>query len=100
MANSGLFTLYDKENNTYNFYYIKSDSLTILREIRGKFAAAKSIKAIYLVIANAVEVGHLGLEFLTQSDQPRSHAECWSWLDGESFTDFTMTLTMDNKSTD
>lgn len=95
MGTRGLFTLYDEKNNTYYFYYIQADSLMILRELRGKFAAVKSIKAIYRVISKAVEAGHLhieGSDTTTQSGKPISHSECWPFLA------YSMTVSIKNES--
>lgn len=95
MGTRGLFTLYDEKNNTYYFYYINSDSLMVLRQLRGKFAAAKSIKAIYRVISKAVEAGHLhieGSDTTTQSDKPMAHSECWP------FREYTMTVSINNET--
>jgi hypothetical protein len=95
MGSRGFFTLYDEKNKTYYFYYINSDSLMILRELRGKFAAVKSIKAIYRVISKAVEAGHLhieGSDTTTQSDKPIAHSECWP------FQEYTMTVSIKNET--
>lgn len=96
MGTRGLFTLYDEKNNTYYFYYIRCDSLLILRQLRGKFAAAKSIKAIYRVISKAVEADHLridGSDTTTQSDKPYTHSDCYPFLE------YTMTVSINNETT-
>ena len=96
MGTRGLFTLYDEKNNTYYFYHIRCDSLMILRQLRGKFAAAKSIKAIYRVISKAVEADHLridGSDTTTQSDKPYTHSDCYP------FIEYTMTVSINNETT-
>ena len=82
MGTRGIFQVYDSTTNTYTYYYIHTDSMQVLKKLRTKLRACKSIKSIRKAIAGMVADGILrGDRLEVPGINPYTPTDCWPFLE-------------------
>ena len=82
MGTRGIFQVYDSTTNTYTYYYVHSDSMHVLKELRKKLRACKSLKSIRKAIAGLVADGILREQELEPPGADSyTPAKCWPSLE-------------------
>lgn len=82
MGTRGIFQVYDSTTNTYTYYYIHTDSMHVLKELRKKLRACKTLKSIRKTIAGLVADGILREQELEPPGADSyTPAKCWPFLE-------------------
>jgi hypothetical protein len=91
MGTRGIFQVYNASTETYTYYYIHSDSLIVLKELRTKLMRCKTLKGINKLIAGLVADGILCENQLEKPGaEPYSAAMCWPSLE------YSLTIKVDD----